>query len=1535
MPLSFERNAGQVAEESAAWVGRANSYRVALGATSATIIPAAPGRSDVVLMEFVNARKAATAQALEPLPGKTNYLIGRDPSRWIQNLATYGRIEYQNVYDGIDVAWYGNQGQLEYDFWVQPGADPSRIRVRFEGTRKLALEESGDVRIETAAGSMKLRLPEVYQEVAGARKRVQGRYVLRAANEIGFELAGYDKSKPLVIDPTLVYGTYFGAGGVFATGVVTDAAGNVYIAGTTQGNDLPAVNAAQAGDLGYNDAFVAKFNPTGTVLLYSTFLGGSSEESNAALAVDGSGECIVAGTTSSLDFPLVNPVQSQGSANGIPFAAKLNAAGNGFVYSTYFGGVSAQITTPAVAADNAGNAYITGTTTGSFTTTSGAYQTAFGGGAADGYVVKFAPAGTIVYSTLLGGAGDDRPLAIVVDGTGKAYVAGATNSASFPNSPPGARTTNAGGMDAFAASLSADGSAVEWLTLLGGSGDDTATSIVRNGTSGELYIAGYTGSPDLPTTAGVIQPAPKAPQQGFLASIAPDGMSFGFVTYLGGSKWDQVLSLALTPSGDLVAGGTTRSPDFPILNAIQPAFAGNSSVFLKSTDSGAVWTVADSGLPIWNGPSAISPDPTNPSIALTVYPWSLTVYRTTDGGATWTPAGAPILNISAASTYGSPQFVRSPADPAVVYLYYPWTYGAGPTGQSQQFNVARSSDGGATWTALAQPAGWPGDLAGLAVSPTDASKLLAISPDFGNSRLLVYRSTDGGASFSAFSTVSLFEIQLGGWGYSATAVGSDGSVYFGTNNLFTRSTDFGTTWSYRSLPAVILLVSASNPSVVYAGDGLSQLNRSADGGATWNPVASPPVYSTSPWAISPLNSQVLYADGSLQVLVSTDGATTWSPSALLPGSISALAAGPNDSSTVYATVTAVYDGFVTKLSPDGKTLRWSTLYAGASFFSPGMWAGNGTLLAGVAVDPSGDAWMTGSTTTGNLPITANAYSAASYNGGSFLARISDATAPCSYSLNPSSVVSYASFNDFLSFAVTAPSGCAWTAVPSDSSWITIRSGSSGTGSGVVSLALIDNTTGTTRNGTVSVNGQPYTIVQANSSCTYYLSGDGSLPTAGGTVSVTVTAPAGCPWTLAPQSPLSIVSGGSGTGNGTATVSLPANGGSQAFVTNVQIGYNTLTLQEADACTYSLSPSTLGAAAGSGTINVTVNLDGCYWYTNPSGSWLTINGYGYGSGSLSYSVTANTTGAPRSASITLDNRQLTITQLAEPFKVGTFNSGTWALDRNGNGVLDSGESFFLGFPGATAVLGDWNGDGRTKAGVYSNGYWYLDYNGDGVWDGGNVGVDKLVAWGWAGATPVVGDWNGDGKTKIGVYCNGVWFLDYDGNYQWDGGQVGVDKEVGWGWAGVTPVVGDWNGDGKTKIGVYSNGFWFLDYDGNYVWDGGNVGVDKAVGWGWAGVTPIVGDWNGDGKTKIGVYAGGYWYIDYDGTYLYDPTKDIWQLGWAGTTPVMGDWNGDGRTKAGAFIDGYWYLDYTGVGVFDSSGRIYAFGQASDTPVVGQW
>jgi len=243
------------------------------------------------------------------------------------------------------------------------------------------------------------------------------------------------------------------------------------------------------------------------------------------------------------------------------------------------------------------------------------------------------------------------------------------------------------------------------------------------------------------------------------------------------------------------------------------------------------------------------------------------------------------------------------------------------------------------------------------------------------------------------------------------------------------------------------------------------------------------------------------------------------------------------------------------------------------------------------------------------------------------------------------------------------------------------------------------------------------------------------------------------------------------------------------------------------------------------------------------------------------------------------------------RIGTFNQGSWLLDVNGNGVFDGSPpdlSASFGFPGATYVTGDWNGDGRTKIGVYYNGFWYLDYDGNGVWDGGVN--DKAYTFGWAaaGVTPMLGDWNGDGRSKIGIYYNGFWYLDYDGNGVWDGGVNDKAYVFGWAATGVTPITGDWSAGGTTKIGIYYNGYWYLDYDGNGVWDGGVN--DKAYAFGGSGVTPLIGDWNGDGTAKIGVFANGHWYLDYNGNGTWDgPATDrFYTWGHAGDTPITGTW-----------------------------------------------
>ena len=232
---------------------------------------------------------------------------------------------------------------------------------------------------------------------------------------------------------------------------------------------------------------------------------------------------------------------------------------------------------------------------------------------------------------------------------------------------------------------------------------------------------------------------------------------------------------------------------------------------------------------------------------------------------------------------------------------------------------------------------------------------------------------------------------------------------------------------------------------------------------------------------------------------------------------------------------------------------------------------------------------------------------------------------------------------------------------------------------------------------------------------------------------------------------------------------------------------------------------------------------------------------------------------------------------------------------------------FGFRGATPVTGDWNGDGKAEIGVYYNGTWYIDLNGNGAWD---PSVDKTYNFGFTGAIPVTGDWNGNGTTKIGVYSNGTWYIDLNGNGAWD---PSVDTTYNFGFTGAIPVTGDWNGDGTTKIGVYYNGTWYIDLNGNGAWD---PSVDKTYNFGFTGAIPVTGDWNGDGTTKIGVYYNGTWYIDLNGDGTWDPSVDAtYNFGFRGATPVTGDWNGNGTTKIGVYNNGTWYIDLNGNGIWD--------------------
>jgi PKD repeat protein len=299
----------------------------------------------------------------------------------------------------------------------------------------------------------------------------------------------------------------------------------------------------------------------------------------------------------------------------------------------------------------------------------------------------------------------------------------------------------------------------------------------------------------------------------------------------------------------------------------------------------------------------------------------------------------------------------------------------------------------------------------------------------------------------------------------------------------------------------------------------------------------------------------------------------------------------------------------------------------------------------------------------------------------------------------------------------------------------------------------------------------------------------------------------------------------------------------------------------------------------------------------------------------------------------------------PAKIGLFRGGFWILDYNGNyqwSDVGTGNDLVAGFgmAGDKPVIGNWNhtipGD---KIGVFRNGTWLMDYNGNFQWDG----VDKSAYLGQAGDIPVIGDWNNNGDKKIGVFRNGFWMLDGNGNYTWDGTGTGLDVVAGFGQTGDIPVVGDWNGNHQDKIGLFRNGFWILDYNGNYVWNGPGTGNDLVAGFGAAGDIPIVKDWDGDGISEIAVFrpSAGQWLIDYNGNYLWDGEgagQDVsMYLGQNGDVAIAGDWNSNGNDKLGVFRDGFWIIDTDGDFIWDGppDDKVAGFGQAGDIPVPGKY
>jgi hypothetical protein len=666
--LSFEPNVGQ--EDGAVkFLSRTPSYTMFMKqdevvlalrphspSTAASQVPSSSSRT--IHIKFVDANQAVEIKGLEELSGTVNYFVGNDESKWKTDISTYRKVNYNGIYSGIDLVFYGTNHKLEYDFVVKPGADPREIRLALDGVDSVNIDKNGALILSSGADAIVFKIPLIYQASKYGNKQIAGSYLPehsavqgQGKTTVSFKLGAYDRSKPLIIDPVLDYSTYLGGiDGDWASGVAVNSAGEAYVVGTTSSPDFPTTpGSVQPNPSGCNpgtycrDVFITKFNASGTALMYSTYLGGSNDDYGTAIAVDSSGNAYVTGDTQSTDFPTTAGA-FQRSCGGTcfyndAFVAKLNANGSVLAYSTYLGGSNEDDGT-GISVLN-GNAYVSGFSASvDFPVTPGAFQTQLQG-QGDSFVVELNANGTVLnYGTFIGeGTGPG----IAVDSTGNSYLAGATSSANFPFTSSAFHTAFFSGPidNTYITKLNSTGSALFYSALLGGAsitsitidgagaayfagpagpfypisagavdppcGNGTlvaklspdgsvlnSSALVCSGSFGQasitkdqvgnIFVFGDTDSTTMPTTVGAFQTSINNGccfSAAFLAKLAPDFSALGYSTYFGGSSGATAGGSATDTAGNLYGVGSTSSSDFPVHDAFQATYGGGGDAFVS------------------------------------------------------------------------------------------------------------------------------------------------------------------------------------------------------------------------------------------------------------------------------------------------------------------------------------------------------------------------------------------------------------------------------------------------------------------------------------------------------------------------------------------------------------------------------------------------------------------------------------------------------------------------------------------------------------------------------------------------------------------------------------------------------------------------------------------------------------------------------------------------------------------------------------------------------------------------------------------
>ncbi|MCF6158069.1 MAG: hypothetical protein E3K32_05750 [wastewater metagenome] len=569
-------------------------------------------QSSVIKLLPLNTSKNLEILAGDMMEGKINYLIGRDPKNWKTDIPAYKAVVYREAYKNVDIKFYGNNQQMEYDVIIKPGGDLSRVRFAYRGIKDLEITDEGNLKVILDEGNLIQKRPYIYQEINGERCEIQGGFTVYRSEQTaegrgtepeirdvksgmrnpecktrnpeyfayGFHIESYDKRYPLTIDPELVYSACFGGNSSdWGHGIAVDGSGNVYITGETRSHNFPVISAMhkkKAGNAESSDIFITKLNASGD-MVYSTYLGGNGDDISNGIAVDSSGNIYVTGYTKSSDFPIHSALYKNKNGKSDAFISKLQASGNTLIYSTYLGGSNSDWGR-GIATDNSGNAYITGWTYSHDFPTVAAVFGNKSGGYQDAFVTKIASSGEkLLYSVYLGGSGHDSGNGIAVDNEGNACITGYTNSNDFPAVSASYEKYAGGYHDAFVAKLTASGSGLAFSTYLGGSEDDTGYGIAADA-FGNTYVTGLTWSNNFPTVSPVLKN--NAGNNDIFVTKLNTAGSVVYATYAGGSAYDGGYGITVDTLGYAYITGVTHSDDFPVTSPFLGAYAGDGDAFV-------------------------------------------------------------------------------------------------------------------------------------------------------------------------------------------------------------------------------------------------------------------------------------------------------------------------------------------------------------------------------------------------------------------------------------------------------------------------------------------------------------------------------------------------------------------------------------------------------------------------------------------------------------------------------------------------------------------------------------------------------------------------------------------------------------------------------------------------------------------------------------------------------------------------------------------------------------------------------------------